>query len=178
MLRIGASCLIWTLLLGLPGSVGAQHAHGARTSAPSSGLHDADRPPFLNMRAWSVGTGLSAGLLGAEVARRVSPRWGIALGAGAAGVGGRLFVAPLEGPGRIHTWAPYAAAEFAYAPWRWRRLDGAGAAGYSVGAQRWGGDGGWFFDVGAGAAYVREGAWFGRRTLPTVRVAIGRASVY
>jgi hypothetical protein len=131
-------------------------------------------PALLDMRAWSVGTGLAAGAGGVELLRRRDLRHGVGLGVGVGGLGARVFATPFEAVGRVHTWVPYASFEALYAPWRWGDLDAPGGIGYAVGLQHWGEDRDWFGDVGIGAAHTRAGAWFGRRTLPVLRVALGR----
>ncbi len=94
----------------------------------------------------------------------------IAAGVGFAGVGSRVL-AEYYSFDRDWFWAPYFSAGFAYTPWR---NASSGAWGAEIGAQHWGADGGWFFDVGLGLARVTGGEWFGRRMTPVVRLAVGR----
>ena len=170
-------CLTGAVVCCVPGDAFAQAANDA-PAADTWRLARAATPPMMDMRAISVGTGLAAGLAGVEITRRLGLRTGIGFGFGAGGVGGRAFVTPFEAVGRVHTWVPYAAAEAMYAPWRWGSLDAPGGIGATVGLQRWGADGDWFGDVGIGVAQTRDGTWFGRRTLPVVRLAFGSGRPY
>jgi hypothetical protein len=135
-------------------------------------------PAFLDMRAWSVGTGLSHGLLGVEVIRRLDIRSAIAVGAGAGGLGARAVVTPFERVGNIHEKLPYLSIEAMYAPWRIGSLDAPGAVGATIGLQWWGGERSPFRDVGVGVMTTRDGTLFGRRVVPTVRFAVGRGRPY
>ena len=135
-------------------------------------------PAFLDMRAWSVGTGISHGLLGVEIIRRLDIRSAIAVGAGVGGVGARAVVTPFERVGNIHEMLPYLSIEAMYAPWRIGSLDAPGAIGATVGLQWWGGEGSPFRDVGVGVMTTRDGTLFGKRVVPAVRLAFGRGRPY
>lgn len=131
-------------------------------------------PPMMDMRAWSVGTGLSAGLVGAELIRRLNLQTEMGVGVGVGGVGGRLAWLPFEAVGRAHTWIPYAGVEGLYSPWRVRELRARWGGAVGVGVQRWGAESEWFADVGVGVAYAASGTWFNRRALPLARLGVGR----
>lgn len=157
------------LLAQGPGESGQLFTDQARATAT---------PAFLDMRAWSVGTGLSHGLLGVEVIRRLDIRYAIAVGAGAGGFGARAVAMPFERVGNIHDRIPYLSIETMYAPWRMGSLDAPGAVGANIGLQWWGGEGSPFRDVGIGVMATRDGTLFGRRVVPTVRFAFGRGRPY
>lgn len=126
-------------------------------------------PAVLYPRLTSAGFGLSNGALGVEHASFNSRPIGLGVGIGVAGVGGRVY-RDKRIPGtrfvEIRT-----AAEFVYAPWRWGPFTASGGVGATLGVHR---DGPQAFEVAAGYAWLRDGTWWGRRALPTVRVTLSR----
>ncbi|MFN8574759.1 MAG: hypothetical protein U0132_22080 [Gemmatimonadaceae bacterium] len=133
-------------------------------------------PPILNTKAFSVGVGYTVGALGLEWVQRHGLHAASALGVGAAGIGGRVIWHPWLMLSSPRQWTPYVSPGFVLVPWKVVNFSGAGMVGGEVGLQRWGADGGWFADVGVGAATVVRGTWRGDRVVPTVRVMVGRAS--
>jgi hypothetical protein len=150
---------------------------------PSQQLTPADvrrmaSPPLLNTKAVAVGVGYSSGALGVEWIDRRTLRWTTAVGVGAMGVGARVVWHPWLVAGRGTSWTPYIGPGFNLVPWRVSRFDGAGLVGGELGVQRWGADGEWFADLGAGAAVVARGTWRGEHVVPVLRVAFGRGKPY
>jgi hypothetical protein len=147
------------------------------TEAPAA-MAAADSPAIADTWVLSAGAGYTSGWGGVELAHRrffgrqmAAPvNLVIATGAGLAGVGSRVHL-EYYSFGRDWFWSPYLSAGFAYTPWR---RSSSGAWGSELGAQHWGADGGWFFDVGVGVVRVTDGEWFGRRTTPVLRLAVGR----
>ena len=128
---------------------------------------------FLN-NAWAVGASYTAGLAGAEWLRVAGPRAGLALGAGATGVGARVLWYPSNRYDAMF-WRSYVSAGAAYAAWSSGAAErGSTAVGAEVGVQHWYQETDWFLDAALGVAGAVRGEWFGRHTLPVARVTVGR----
>lgn len=185
MNRLRILPLLAPLLLAGTTAAAAQTAlRPAPADAPSSALAaraSAFVPPVVDNQAITLGVGYTTGGVGVEWLRRAPLDGdggpldlGVGLGGGAGGAGLRLELLYANGENWTFDWSPYASMGIGLSPWRPGPLDATGVWGGEVGVQHWGADGGWFYEAGVGAARTFDGEWAGLRTLPVVRLAVGR----
>jgi hypothetical protein len=132
------------------------------------------RPPVRT--ALALGWSPAAGAIGAEWVHRAAPgrRLGWAAGVGFAGFGARLNLElARRGRAGARQRVPYVGVGALATPWM-PVLDTRGAASLEGGVQFWPvARGGWYADLGAGAAAVFSGD--GTQPGPVLRLLVGRA---
>ena len=176
-------CVLTAALGTLPRSTGAQAIGGVsaadRMSESRSVVTSVRRTPVIrNSEAWSIGSGVSSGGLGVQYDRAIYrpsafPYWGISVGAGVAGLGGRGWIELPWSRQDNSPWEQIVGGSFLLSPWRLGAYNAAGALGAEVGLRQFGWEGSRYVEITAGAAWLLRGSWSGRRMVPILRLAYG-----